>query len=119
MGDRLGIPGAVSTFFLTESTGYHANYYDFKREGIGKKKKKSDRGRVPARLFPRIVIVHFTEENDDGHGRGGGSIVTVISSFSIRSVSLQKGTNQPDNTDEPQWVAAWRRSTEYSTASET
>ena len=80
----------------------------------------NDRSRVPAGLFPGIPIVHFTEENDDGHGRGGGSVVTVISSFSIiRSVSLQKGTNQPDNTDEPQWVAAWRRSTEYSTASET
>ena len=76
--------------------------------------------------FPRdsspriaIVIVYFTtEENDDGRGHNGGSVVTVISSL-IRSVSLQKGTNQPDNTDEPQWVAAWRRSTEYSTASET
>ena len=103
---------------MTESTGYHANYYDFKRGGIGKK-TRNDRSRVSARLFPRIAIVYFTEENDDGHGRGGGSVVTVISSFSIRSVSLQKGTNQPDNTDEPQWVAAWRRSTEYSTASET
>ena len=56
--------------------------------------------------------VALTEGSIVGHGR------TVISS-SIRSVSLQKGTNQPDNTDEPQWVAAWRRSTEYSTASET
>ena len=46
-------------------------------------------------------------------------MITYTFYLLLRSVSLQKGTNQPDKTDESQWLAAWCRSTEYSTASKT